>query len=132
MTIRAAVIAVAIAIVCTLALVLAAANIVPSTHVGSSQRGVGVQDLAPPECVGMWLTTLVTNGNGTNGNDLLLGRAAVDTLSGGRGDDCLVGGAGNDTLRGQTDHDVCIGGPAPTPTSGARRSTPEPDYPKRL
>jgi Ca2+-binding RTX toxin-like protein len=111
MTLRVALIAVAIAIVCTLALVLTAANVVPSTHVGRSQQGIGVQDLAPPECAGMGLTTLVTNGNGTNGNDLMLGTAGVDTLSGGRGDDCLVGGAGNDSLRGQNDVDVCIGGP---------------------
>jgi Ca2+-binding RTX toxin-like protein len=111
MTIRVAVIAAAIAILCTLALVLTAANIVPSTNVGTSQRGVSVQDIAPPECAGMGLTTLVTNGNGTNANDLMLGTAAGETLSGGKGDDCLVGGAGNDTLRGQNDNDVCIGGP---------------------
>jgi Ca2+-binding RTX toxin-like protein len=111
MTVRLGVIASAIAIVCTLALVLTAANIVPATHVGRSLQGISVQDLAPPECAGMGLTTLVTNSNGTNGNDLVLGTAAVDTLSGGRGNDCLVGGAGNDTLRGQNDIDVCIGGP---------------------
>lgn len=58
----------------------------------------------------MGLTTVVTNGTGTNGNDLVLGDGAANTLSGGRGDDCLVGGAGNDTLRGQNDVDVCIGG----------------------
>jgi Ca2+-binding RTX toxin-like protein len=111
MTLRVALIAAVIAIVSALALVLAAANTVPSTNVGTSQRGISVQDLAPPECAGMGLTTLVTNGNGTNGNDLMLGDATANTQSGGKGDDCLVGGAGNDSLRGQQDNDVCIGGP---------------------
>lgn len=110
MTIRVAIVAAVIAIVCTLALVLTAANTVPSTNVGRSQQAIGVQNLAPPECAGMGLTTLVTNGNGSNGNDLLLGDAAANTLSGGNGNDCLVGGAGNDTLRGQGGTDVCIGG----------------------
>ena len=110
MTIRVAVIAAVIALVCALALVLGATNTVPASNVGRSQQAIGVQDLAPPECAGMGLTTLVTNGNGTNGNDLLLGDAAVNTLSGSNGNDCLVGGAGNDTLRGQGGTDVCIGG----------------------
>jgi Ca2+-binding RTX toxin-like protein len=110
MTIRVTVIAAAIAIVCALALVLTAANIVPSTNVGTSQRGISAQDLAPAECAGMGLTAVVTNGSGTNGNDLLLGDAAANTLSGSNGNDCLVGGAGNDTLRGQGGTDVCIGG----------------------
>jgi Ca2+-binding RTX toxin-like protein len=99
-----------LAIVCTLAFVLTAANVVPSTNVGRTQQGISAQNLAPPECAGMGLTTVVTNGTGTNGNDLVLGDGAANTLSGGRGDDCLVGGAGNDTLRGQNDVDVCIGG----------------------
>jgi Ca2+-binding RTX toxin-like protein len=110
MTIRVSAIAAVIALVCALALVLAATNTVPASSVGRSQRAIGVQDLAPPECAGMGLTTLVTNGTGTNGNDLLLGDAAANTLSGSNGNDCLVGGAGNDTLRGQAGTDVCIGG----------------------
>jgi Ca2+-binding RTX toxin-like protein len=110
MTLRVGILGAIIAVVCGLALVAAATNTVPSSNVGRSQRAIGVQDLAPPECAGMGLTTLVTNGNGTNGNDLLLGDAAANTLSGGNGNDCLVGGAGIDTLRGQGGTDVCIGG----------------------
>jgi Ca2+-binding RTX toxin-like protein len=110
MTVRIAAIAAVIAVVSTVALVAAATNTVPATRVGRTQQAIAVQDLAPPECAGMGLTTLVTNGNGTNGNDLLLGDAAANTLSGSQGDDCLVGGAGIDTLRGQGGTDVCIGG----------------------
>jgi Ca2+-binding RTX toxin-like protein len=110
MTTRVAAITLVIALVSALALVLTATNTVPTSNVGRSQQAIAAQDLAPPECAGMALTTVVTNGNGTNGNDLLLGNAAVNTLSGSNGDDCLVGGAGNDTLRGQGGTDVCIGG----------------------
>jgi Ca2+-binding RTX toxin-like protein len=110
MTARIAAFAALVVVLSAVALVLAAANTVPATHVGRSQQAISVQNLAPPECVGMALTALVTNGNGTNANDLVLGDAAANTLSGGQGNDCLVGGGGNDTLRGQQGTDVCIGG----------------------
>jgi Ca2+-binding RTX toxin-like protein len=92
------------------ALALTAANTVPSSNVGRSQQGITAQDLAPVQCAGMGLTTVVTNGNGTAGNDLVLGTAAADTLNGNQGNDCLVGGDGIDNLRGGAGTDVCIGG----------------------
>lgn len=93
-----------------LALALTAANTVPASHAGQSAQSIGAQDLAPSQCAGMGLTTVVTNGAGTAGNDLVLGTAVGETLNGNNGNDCLVGGGGDDTLRGGAGTDVCIGG----------------------
>jgi Ca2+-binding RTX toxin-like protein len=94
-----------------LALVLTAANMVPATNAGQSVRLIGVNDLKPPECSGLALTTLVIGLNGTAGADLQLGTAAGETLNGNGGNDCILGGGGNDTIRGGAGTDVCIGGP---------------------
>jgi Ca2+-binding RTX toxin-like protein len=98
------------ALVALLALAFSAANTVPASHAGRSQGPIVAQDIAPAECAGMGLTTVVTNGNGGNGNDLVLGTAAGETLNGNNGDDCLVGGGGNDFLKAGGGTDVCIGG----------------------
>jgi Ca2+-binding RTX toxin-like protein len=87
-----------------------AANTVPASHAGQSALSIGAQDLAPPQCAGMGLTTVVTNGAGTAGNDLVLGTAVGETLNGNNGNDCLVGGGGDDFLKGGAGTDVCIGG----------------------
>jgi len=100
----------ACAIVAALALAFTATNIVPASHAGASQQAAGAQDLAPPECAGMGLAAVVTNGNGGGANELVLGTAAGETLNGNGGDDCLLGGGGSDTLRGGAGTDVCIGG----------------------
>jgi Ca2+-binding RTX toxin-like protein len=92
------------------ALALTAANTVPSSNVGRSQQAITAQSLAPAQCAGMGLTTVVTDGNGTSGNDLVVGTAAPETLNGNQGDDCIVGGDGIDVLRGGPGTDVCIGG----------------------
>ncbi len=47
---------------------------------------------------------------GTDLNDLLSGGAGSDTLSGDGGDDVLIGYNGNDVLRGQSGHDTLDGG----------------------
>jgi Ca2+-binding RTX toxin-like protein len=107
---RIAAIVAAIALVALIALAFSATNTVPASHAGRDQRTIGAQDIAPPECAGMGLTTVVTNGNGTAGNDLVLGTAAGETLNGGNGNDCLVGGGGDDFLKGGGGNDVCIGG----------------------
>ena len=107
---RIAAIAAGIALVALVALAFSATNTVPASHAGSDQRAIGAQDLAPPQCAGMGLTTVITNGNGGTGNDLVLGTAAAETLNGNNGNDCLVGGGGNDFLKGGGGTDVCIGG----------------------
>ncbi len=87
---------------------LAATNTVPGTRLGQNNQPITANDLKPPECAGLNLSTVTTSGTG--GNDLLLGTNADDTLNGGSGDDCIVGGGGNDTLNGGPGNDILIGG----------------------
>jgi Ca2+-binding RTX toxin-like protein len=108
--VRVAAVAVAVAIIALLALAFSATNTVPASNAGRDQRTIGAQDIAPPQCAGMGLTAVVTNLNGGNANELVLGTAAGETLNGNNGNDCLVGGGGDDTLRGGAGTDVCIGG----------------------
>ena len=105
-----ATVAAGVLLLALLAFAFSAANTVPASHAGQSARSIGAQDIAPPQCAGMGLTTVVTNGAGTAGRDLVLGTAVGETLNGNNGNDCLVGGGGNDTLRGGAGTDVCIGG----------------------
>ena len=101
----------ALAALAILAVAFAAANSVPATTVGQIQVPIGANDLKPPECAGINLTTVVAGVTGTNGSDLVLGTAAGETVKGNGGDDCLVAGGGNDALNGGAGTDVCIGGP---------------------
>lgn len=89
----------------------AASNTVPPTLLGTTQVLLSIAQLAPPQCAGMPLTSIVYGGSGGGGNDLILGTPASETLNGGGGHDCIVGGGGNDYLRGQAGNDVLIGGP---------------------
>lgn len=93
----------------------ATANLVVPSRLSRSNMNIIVNDLRPPECAGLNLTSLVTGSgtiDGTSSNDLILGSGGADTLSGGGGSDCLVGGGGNDTINGSgSKGDVCIGGP---------------------
>ena len=93
-----------------LAFAFSASNTVPSSNAGQSARAIGAQDIAPSQCAGMGLTTVVTTAAGGAGNDLVLGTGVGETLDGNGGNDCIVGGGGDDTLRGGAGTDVCIGG----------------------
>ncbi|MFA5890874.1 MAG: hypothetical protein WDA27_07980 [Actinomycetota bacterium] len=88
-------------------------NVVPGTRAGAAAPIViNPNALKPSECASLDLQVLVTGGvDGGNGNDLMLGTVAVDSMSGGKGDDCLLGGGGGDSLNGGAGYDVCIGGP---------------------
>lgn len=91
---------------------LAATNTVPGSNAGLSTSAISVDDKKPkPDCNGITVTVLVTGGNGSNADELILGTAGADTLRGFNGNDCIVGGGGNDALRGDGGTDVCIGGP---------------------
>lgn len=48
---------------------------------------------------------------GTAANELILGSANIDVITGRGGTDCILGGAGNDNITGGAGTDVCIGGP---------------------
>ena len=90
---------------------IGAANAVPTSKATTNIRPIGANDLKPPECASLTLTTLVIGSAGTNGADLQLGTAAADTLNGNNGADCIIGGGGNDTINGGNGADICIGGP---------------------
>ncbi len=49
-------------------------------------------------------------GQGSSGNDTIIGNAANNTLFGGGGNDTLTAGAGNDTLNGDAGNDTLNGG----------------------
>ena len=116
---RPAALLAALALAATLATSITASNTVPVSHVGKSTQILALSQLAPVQCAGMSLTSLVvmatgaTSVTGTSGNDLILGRsrAGNTTFSGGNGDDCIVGGGGTGTktLSGGNGSDICIG-----------------------
>jgi hypothetical protein len=101
-----------VAIVLVLGVMATATNVVPSSRAGS---GVGppptANQLKPPACAALNLTTISIGGGSGGQSTLVLGTAGNDTLTGASGSDCLVGGAGNDRLIGNGGIDVCIGGP---------------------
>ncbi len=90
------------------------ANSIPPSRAGISYHPTTAQQLAPPECAGMVLTSVAwgDNGtlNGTNGNELLIGSDNTNRINGRNGDDCLVIGARKDNrLDGGPGNDVCVG-----------------------
>jgi Ca2+-binding RTX toxin-like protein len=108
----------AVASVCALVLsvgaALTATNTVASSRLGENRRGVTANDLKPPECAALNLTTVVAgtgNVNGTGANDLIVGGPGDDKLKGKGGNDCMLGGGGDDDIAGNGGGDICIGGP---------------------
>lgn len=102
------------------AIALTAANVVPTTRMGTSTRAINADALKPAGCV-MTLTTLVTGAgviNGTGGADLILTGTGIDSPSGGNGSDCIVAGGGNDTVSGGNGNDVLYGGPGADTVNG--------------
>ncbi|MDF1501096.1 MAG: hypothetical protein P1P76_11565 [Anaerolineales bacterium] len=90
---------------------VAASNTVPFTRLDEDSFPITANDLKPSGCSSLNLSNIVIGGNGTNGNDLILGSAGDDDLSGGNGADCIVGGGGNDNLNGgQKGNDILLGG----------------------
>jgi Ca2+-binding RTX toxin-like protein len=87
----------------------AAANSVPATRLDDDSLPITANDLKPSECSSLNLTNIVVAGDGTGGNDLILGTAGNETLRGSDGDDCIVGGGGDDTLDGQKGNDILLG-----------------------
>jgi Ca2+-binding RTX toxin-like protein len=87
----------------------AATNTLPSKRLAGNSFSISANNLKPPGCSSLNLTNIVIGGNGTTGNDLILGTAGDDSLDGDDGDDCIVGGGGNDTLQGQKGNDIVLG-----------------------
>ena len=87
-----------------------ASNTVPESGMDDESHAITANQLKPAACAALNLGTIITDGNGSTGNDLVLGTAGSNTLNGSDGDDCLVAGDGDDTLDGGIGTDVCIGG----------------------
>ena len=87
-----------------------ASNTIPESGIDDESQSVTANQIKPSACDGLTLGTIITDGNGSTGNDLVLGNTGANTLNGGDGNDCLVAGDGDDTLDGGLGTDVCIGG----------------------
>jgi Ca2+-binding RTX toxin-like protein len=101
-------------IIISSATAFAASNTTPATNVGYQNVNVGINNLKPSTCTGLFLTNLVTGAvtlTGTEGNDLILGSPDTDEIDGLGGDDCILGGGGDDQVTGSDGTDICIGGP---------------------
>jgi Ca2+-binding RTX toxin-like protein len=100
---------------------LAATNMVATTGADDLVIPITPNDLKPPECAALVLTSLAI-GSGTftghGGNTLILGSSGADTIKGQGGNDCIVGGGGNDNLQAQAGSDVLIGGPGADTLNG--------------
>ncbi len=57
---------------------------------------------------GSW--TILSNENGSDSNDIIIGTWANNNLSGGGGDDVIIGGSGHDTIDGGDGNDLIYGG----------------------
>lgn len=87
---------------------------VPASNVGQQSVPITVEDIKPPACAALYLTTIVSGSGaltGTAGNDLIIGSAGADTIDGLGGDDCILAGNGDDLITGGDGVDICVGGP---------------------
>jgi len=90
---------------------IAAANTIPSTRLTSQGRSIGINDIKPAACGGIFLTSLVSGSGaitGTAGNDLIVGSSGVDIIDGSGGDDCIVGGGDSDDCTGGLGNDIFV------------------------
>jgi Ca2+-binding RTX toxin-like protein len=101
-------------IVVSLATAFAAGITVTTSNVDIKSASVTAEDIKPPACHGITVTTIISGSGtltGTEGNDLIIGSSGADTIDGLGGDDCLLGGGGDDSLTGGDGADVCLSGP---------------------
>lgn len=97
---------------------VAATNTVPTTSADQKSMGIGINEIKPPACGGISVTTLVTGAGtitGTEANDLILAGSAADTIDGLGGDDCIVAGGEFDTCTGGAGTDVFVDCESETP-----------------
>ena len=87
---------------------------VPASNVGQQSLPITVEDIKPPACAALSLTTIISGSGaltGSAGNDLIVGSAGADTIDGLGGDDCILAGSGDDLITGGDGVDICVGGP---------------------
>jgi hypothetical protein len=113
---RRTALAVSVALVAGIAVsAFANSNTVPASRLKLVNVGtIGPNQLRPPECASLNLTSLVT-GSGivtgpVGGGALILASSGVDTITSLGGGNCLVGGAGRDkvTATKTPATDICI------------------------
>ncbi len=100
------------AVIGATALASAASIVIPAAAMADLHMSPSAQDVAPPACAGMGLSTMISGAGvitGTEGNDLIVGSAGNDLIDGRGGNDCIIGGMGDDVLIGGAGFDVCIG-----------------------
>jgi signal peptidase I len=106
-----------LALAATATIGFTASTTVPASNVGANYEAASVQQLAPPGCSALVLTTLVTGKGEFSTNQshaLILGSSGADKITSKGQQNCIVGGAGEDEVRAKNG-DVCIVGP----TTGA-------------
>jgi hypothetical protein len=118
-TLRFSILGIIALVILSLYSAVAAANSVPTTHIDYLTQPITANDLKPSACNGLNLTA-VREGNGTNGNDLVLGTAGNDNMNAQGGDDCVVAGDGADRPRGGMGHDVILAGDGDDALDGGR------------
>jgi len=107
---RIAMLGLGILLLASITSAFAATNSVPATHLDEDSLAIDANAIKPSRCASLNLTNIAF-GTGTSANDLLLGTAGNDNLSGDDGDDCIIGGGGNDMLDGKKGNDILLGGP---------------------
>ncbi len=74
---------------------------------------VTANDMKPPECAGITLTSVIAGSGVFNGvgntNELILGSASADTVNALLGDDCILLGGGADSATGAAGADIILG-----------------------
>ena len=88
-----------------------AANTVGPSSAGESYHVATANELKPPECASLDLSSIYVGGGSSGGNDLILGTSNYDNLAGGNGSDCILGGGTLDVLDGGGGDDIILGGP---------------------
>ena len=108
---RLSVPALLILILASAAFALTATNTVAPSSAGTSIHTITANTIKPAECASLDLSSIILDGGGTNGNDLILGTDASDFIHGGNRDDCIVAGDGDDLVFGGGGDDIILGGP---------------------
>lgn len=93
---------------------IAASNTVPNSRVDHINLPIGINDIRPSACAGLYMDNYITGTGtitGTAGNDLILASPASDNIDGLGGNDCILGGGGDDQITGGDGNDICLGGP---------------------
>jgi len=91
----------------------AATNVVPQSFLGANSFPITPDNLKPPECSAIRVTSVILSsaaGGGT-ADALVIGTSGADDIRTGGKPNCILGGGGDDAIRGGGGDDVILGGP---------------------